>query len=392
MNTQTSVVKKRFLMSAGIAVAVLAALIFCLPHPTEAARSGEKLVTIHDNYATNEQTIVTTAGTVRDALAKAKVQVSSLDRVEPSLNTPLNDGTYNVNIYHARPVTIVDGINRTSIVTAYQSAVDIARAANLTVYPEDQLELSQINDFVTDNAMGLMLTVHRATPFTLVMYGHPTPAHTMAKTVNDMLSSKGVKLATNDGTSVPLATPITAGMIVEVWRNGVQTQTVEAPIPFTIRQIEAPDQPVGYKQIQTPGVNGTQLVTYQINLQNGKEISRTQIQAIVTIPMSEQVEIVGTKLVLPPGSHQDWMSAANVSPNDFGYINYIFSHESGWTPSSVSRNGYVGLGQTSKTSLSNACPNWQVDPVCQIQFFSGYANRYGGWAGAAKTWSRQGWW
>ena len=188
IHRQTS--KKHLWLIGSIVLASIASLILCIPKPLSATDPNEKLVTIHDNYASSEQTIVTTANTVGEALKKAKVEIAAVDKVEPSADTPLAGGSYNVNIYHARPVTVVDGANRVSIVTPYQSPADIAKAAGLTVYPEDVLTLSQIDDFVSDGSMGLKLTITRATPVNLVLYGKPALTHTMAQTVGDMLASK----------------------------------------------------------------------------------------------------------------------------------------------------------------------------------------------------------
>lgn len=106
----------------------------------------------------------------------------------------------------------------------------------------------------------------------------------------------------------------------------------------------------------------------------------------------EQVEVVGTKVSLPAGSHEDWMAAAGISPSDYGYVNFIFSRESGWRPNAASSNGYYGLGQTNLRSISGACPNWESDPICQIRLFDRYKSRYGSWRGAYDFWVSHRWW
>ena len=127
-------------------------------------------------------------------------------------------------------------------------------------------------------------------------------------------------------------------------------------------------------------------------MKNGVEVSRKEIASVVTKEPKKQIEIVGTKVSLPSGSHSDWMSAAGISPDDYGYVNFIFTKESTWR--TTARNGqYAGLGQTNINKLSRACPNWQSDPVCQIRVFNNYAvSRYGSWAGAYNAWNRQKWW
>ena len=62
-----------------------------------------------------------------------------------------------------------------------------------------------------------------------------------------------------------------------------------------IREVRSTDQPVGFRQIQTPGKPGKKQVIYELNLQNGVEVSRKVIQSVVSEQPIEQVEIVGTK-------------------------------------------------------------------------------------------------
>ena len=78
---------------------------------------------------------------------------------------------------------------------------------------------------------------------------------------------------------------------------------------------------------------------------------------------------------------------------DNSMANYIYSHESGCSLTSVNTSsGTYGIGQ-SAGGLSAACPDWQTDYACQNQFFTGYANsRYGGWAGAYQFWLQNHWW
>lgn len=98
------------------------------------------------------------------------------------------------------------------------------------------------------------------------------------------------------------------------------------------------------------------------------------------------------------GSKVELMRAAGISEANFGYVDAIFSPESGWNPAAVSSNDCIGLGQNCPDSsggywLKEACPNWQQDPVCQIGRFAVYAEeRYGSWASAASFHRNHGWW
>lgn len=281
---------------AGVFLLLCAVLwaIVSMPHAAAAdTGSGERLVTIHDRG--NEKVVLTRATTIGAALKDAGMTLDEHDRTEPRVATPLEANNYTVNVYRARPVIVVDGALRQKVMTAHQTARGIAAEAGLILHDEDETALKPSDDIVSDGA-GQKMVVTRATEFTLELYGQKTTAYTQETTVGDMMKRKKITLDKDDTLSVPAATPMTAGMTVAIWRNGVQTQTKEEEVAFNTRQVQAPDQPVGYKQVQTAGRNGKKMVTYQIEMRNGIEVSRAAIQSVVTEQPVQQVEIVGTKL------------------------------------------------------------------------------------------------
>lgn len=348
--------------------------------------TGKRMVTIHDDG--HDRGILTSATTLRQVLKEAHIALDPHDTVEPGLDEPLVDRNYDANIYRARPVTVIDGNIREKIMTSHRAPEQVAEDAGITLHDEDTAKFSRTTGMVSDGA-GVDMTIDRATPFTLVLYGKTIQAYTQAKTVGAMLKSKDIHLESEDTLSVSQDAPITANMRVELWRNGTQTLNQEEDVPFKIKQTEDPNRPVGYKQITTPGVKGTKNVTYEVIMKNGKEVSRKEIQSVVTKQPKAQEEIIGTKLELPAGSHTDWMREAGMDPSNYDYISYIFTGESHWNPAAVNPYGYSGLGQTNQATLASACPNWQSDPVCQIRFFNGYAvSRYGSWEAAATHWQQ----
>lgn len=360
----------------------------------QATAPNGRILTIHDRG--NERVVLTKASTLKDALAAAGVTLDKNDSVEPGLGEKLVATDYQVNIYRARPVIVVDGATRQKIMTPYQTPAQIAKDAGVSLYDEDVTSIDRTTNIVAEGA-GITMTVARATPFTLTMYGKKIDARTQAKTVGDMLAQKNIKLAANDTLSVDSQAPITAGMTIELWRNGTQTITEDQAIPFDIQKIQDADHDVGYREVQTPGENGTRSVTYEVNMQNGKQISRKEIQSVVTKESKKQVEVIGTKSVLPPGSHQDWMAAAGIAPGDYGFVEYIVMHEGGWEPCKVqggaincSYAGSMGYGVVQATpgsKMGSAGDDWRTNPITQLRWATSYAvGRYGSWGGAYSHW------
>ena len=259
---------------------------------TTTARNG-RLVTVHDRGT--QKVVLTHATSVKDALKDADIATAAEDTVEPKLDTELVATDYAVNIYRARPVVVVDGSVRQKIMTAAQTPSSIVESADIdALRDEDKTTTAANGDMITDGA-STVLTIDRATEFTLQLYGKPTIAYTHEKTVGEMLAQKGITLTASDSLSTPNDTPITAGMTIAIWREGAQTATVEEPIAFPVRQVLDVDQPIGHRSVQTPGVNGKKSVTYEITITSGKEMGRKAIQTVTLEQPKEQIELIGAK-------------------------------------------------------------------------------------------------
>lgn len=97
----------------------------------------------------------------------------------------------------------------------------------------------------------------------------------------------------------------------------------------------------------------------------------------------------------PSGSKADWMRAAGISDSDFGYVDYIISHESGWDYHAVNRSsGAYGLPQSLPAGkLASAGADWRDNPVTQLRWANNYAvGRYGSWEAAYRFWVTNHWW
>lgn len=254
---------------------------------SEMPESGERLVIVHDGAT--ERGFITKAGTIRNALEEANISLNKNDLVEPRLDETLVASSYDINIYRARPVTIIDGAIRKKILSAYRTPAQIVEHANMEFRAEDIAEVSM------PVGGAIQLTITRATPLTLVLYGKKTAVYTQAGTVASLLDEKGINLGENDALSVDMNTPIQEGMVVELWREGKQTITEEEDIQFDIDLIQDVDREVGYREIKTPGTLGRRTVTYEVEMRNGVEISRKEIQAMVITEPKTQIEIVGAK-------------------------------------------------------------------------------------------------
>lgn len=251
------------------------------------AQGGENhLITLYDKGI--KRVFLTDEHTVGGALRAEHIQLDAHDEVEPSINAELVASQYYVNVYHARPIVVVDGAIRTRILSAHQTAPQIAKDAGIILYDGDTTAF-QLDNYGT----GLELVVTRAVPITLDLYGKTIQIRTQAKTVMGMLKEKNIILGKSGRVSLPEDTPITQDMQIRVWREGVQTLSVDQVIPVVSKIVYDENRPIGYRTIRTNGVPGIRSIAYQINIKDGVEISRVEIANIITQGATEQIEVIG---------------------------------------------------------------------------------------------------
>ena len=302
-----------------------------------ATKAGEKLVTIYDRGA--EKTIVTKARTIREALKLAKFSIDERqDVVEPSLDSEMVAEKYNINIFRARPITIVDGNKRLKITTAEQTPALIAKAAGIEVFEEDKTTLSNSDNMAVDGA-NMVMKIDRASMVNFVLYGKESVIRTHAKTVGELLKEKNIDPKKDDTLSVDRSVKIISGMKIELWRNGKQTITAEEDVKFEVEKVQDANRDSGYREVKQAGENGKKNVTYEIEMKNGVEVSRKEIASVVTKEPKKQIEIVGTK------------SSTSFSGSFSEALARLRSCEGSYT--SNTGNGYYGAYQFDKRTWGN---------------------------------------
>ena len=302
-----------------------------------AAKAGEKLVTIYDRGA--EKTIVTKARTIREALKLAKFSIDERqDVVEPSLDSEMVAEKYNINIFRARPITIVDGNKRLKVTTAEQTPALIAKAAGIEVFEEDKTTLSNSDNMAVDGA-NMVMKIDRASMVNFVLYGKESVIRTHAKTVGELLKEKNINPKKDDTLSVDRSAKIIPGMKIELWRNGKQTITAEEDVKFEVEKVQDANRDSGYREVKQAGENGKKNVTYEIEMKNGVEVSRKEIASVVTKEPKKQIEIVGTK------------SSTSFSGSFSEALARLRSCEGSYT--SNTGNGYYGAYQFDKRTWGN---------------------------------------
>ena len=398
------------LLAGGVALAIAA-----LTHSTTAFRPNSSYITII-SYDQTTQTVPTKEETVGKLLRKLDIPVGIYDRVEPSMSTPIQQDNLRINIYRALPITIDDG---GSIATAYSAAATPRGAvadAGIKLYPEDGVSSQPAEQFVAEQSVGERITIDRSVPLTLNDYGTLLNIRTHAETVAELLASKGIKLQSQDTVIPDVSTPITAGMQVFVTRKGTQIVTETQTIARPVQTVTDAGLSFGTTATRQEGSDGTQVLTYQVNTENGAEVGRTLLQTVTTVPAVPKIVARGLAVSIP-ADKQAVMRQAGIASGDFPYVDFIISHEGGWCPTKwqvipgvtpgkfgvcpeyyqegPETNTKVGYGicqSTPAIKMATAGEDWRTNVVTQLKWCDTYAKArnfppYGrGWSAAYEYW------
>jgi uncharacterized protein YabE (DUF348 family) len=353
-------------------------------------KGGESLITIFDRG--EKRTVRSAAGTVREVLDLAGIDLDEHDRVEPELTEEIEAGRFYINIYRARPIIISDGNERVKIMSASGSAEEIAKDAGIELLENDEVAFTHSEE-AANSGGSAELVITRAKSVNLMYYGEKLAVRTQAATVNDLFKEQAVALAEAD--SIIFQNDILSdGDTVEIWRNGTEVVNETEVLAFKTEKVLDYDREKGFEEVVEAGENGEKTVSYEIVMVDGKEVGRTKINEIVTRQPKNRKIVVGMKSLGPKFDSSTekikWLKAAGIPEEDWGYVDYIVSKESTWRPDAVNKSsGACGLVQALPCSKLGA--NWS-DPVVALKWqFQYVVERYGGYRGAYDFWVKNKW-
>jgi uncharacterized protein YabE (DUF348 family) len=389
---------------------LITGIVFAILYSRPATINPNVVLISHDRQ---QQIVSSKEPNVGALLKKLNLTLNPGDVVEPSLTTLIQQDDFRINIYRAVPVAIIDGEQKQFAFSAATTSRSVARQAGLNVYPEDNIETRPVTNFVANGGIGHEVIVDRATPVNVNLYGAPVVMRTHATTVRELLTEKKVKLLQQDVVSPNIDAPLTPNAQIAVVRNGLSTAMVQEAIPMPIQLIPDNSLSYGVSAVRQQGAPGKRAVTYEINTQNGKEVSRKAIQTVIVQAPVTQMTVQGANLSGIKGD----MARAGIAPGDYQYVDHIVSRESGWCPTKwQGQIGYCppgysqihnvngpdadgktygyGLCQSTHAGkMASAGADWGTNPVTQLRWCSNYAvSKYGSWAAAYNFWVTKHWW
>lgn len=208
-------------------------------YAAQAALPMEKIIDVQVDG--QQRSVVSTAGTVRQALAAAGIAVNKADLIEPGLDAALEGSAARINVRRARLATVVDGTRRIRVTTAERESAAIVRAAGITLYPEDTVQAVASDQVLIDDA----------------------------------------------------------SLVLEIRRSPQRTVVETELMPFAVERTHDHTRPAGERQVVAPGKAGLKRITYQVAVRRGVEVSRQRLAEEIVAQPTTQREIIGAKPTNP---------------------------------------------------------------------------------------------
>lgn len=379
--------------------------------------SDRHLVNLSIN--SQEEIVPSRATTVGEFLDKQSIDLGPYDLVIPATGTKIDSDNFKIEVSRAEPTTIIDENGSTvSLLSPYRNPREAVENAGITLYPTDVVELDYPGDPGTSFILGRKLIIKRATLIFVNIYGTTVEHRTNKTIVADVLNEMSIVPEVEDSVLPSYATVIVPNLVVSITRLGQEMINVEETIPAPIETIIDKNLPFGSSFVREEGRAGKRLVTYQLTLENGKEVSRHQIQSTTVEEPVKRVIVNGSNTVIAENK-QAIMIAAGLTEADFAPADFIISHESGWCAtkwqgqwgycpqtyqekySGAETDTSLGYGLCQSTpaiKMSTAGSDWRTNAITQLKWCTSYARqRYGSWQNAYNAWTARaatgrGWW
>ncbi|BAS07999.1 resuscitation-promoting factor Rpf2 [Arthrobacter sp. Hiyo4] len=271
-------------IKVGTQLVVLCALMLGLV----AFVGNNKTVTLNvDGKVTSVQSF---GGTVGQVVKSANVELKPADRVSPSADAKVENGTViNVNMAKAVKVSL-DGSEKTINTTAPDVAglvteLGVASSSSVSVPKDAQLAVA-----------GSFVSISTPKTVSIVADGRASTATTTAGTVAQVLEDAGITLGVDDRTSQPGNAHVVNNMVVKVSRvDTSQTAATTEDVAFDSLTTESAELFKGEKEVTQAGVAGKVDKSFKLVMVDGREASRTLVSETVSVqPVTEKVT-VGTK-------------------------------------------------------------------------------------------------
>ena len=240
------------------------------------------------------KTVYTLKDSIADVLIENNIQIGTFDYINQLPENSLKVSANNIVYKAAKVITIsINGVE--TVVHSTKDTIGEVLAENgIYVNDEDFVNQTPSDNIPIDDAQIAIVTAHS---LTLKYDGITKTASTQAKTVGELLTEYKVKLSGLDrlANGITVNTRIKDNLIVSVIRVIQKKESTVISLPYKTENIYTDKLLKDIRGKTTAGSKGSRTDTYNIIIENGKEVSRTLASSVVTKQPVNNTTEIGTK-------------------------------------------------------------------------------------------------
>ncbi|RMG79716.1 MAG: DUF348 domain-containing protein [Chloroflexi bacterium] len=403
------------------ALSLMITLLFAILQPSgeETPAPPAIALTLWDGEALRE--IETTAATVGELLEEQSITLGENDYINHPLEAPLSEGMA-LHIERARTVTITIDGQPLTLQTPLSNPQDILEAAGVTLGEQDRIWIDgtpadhaelllwpvPATDIIIDRAVlvtveddgaqaafyttaatvgealfeagidlyladevtpdlsapvtnGIVVTIHRALPVTIVSDETTIETRVQPGTVADALQAAGITLTGLDYTEPREDETLFPGMIINIVHVTEDLTVEQETIPYeTVYQAD-PNLELDTITTVQAGRPGILQITYRVRYENGQPAGREEAGRQVIQEPQNEIIAYGTNIVLrtidtPEGPRQYWR--------------HIRMYATSYHPAALGGDNITSIGETLRKGIIASHPD--IIPYGTQLFVPGY--------------------
>jgi uncharacterized protein YabE (DUF348 family) len=239
-----------------------------------------------------EKIISTHANTVQGILDDLDISLHSEDYVSPAKDTKVKD-QLKVVWKPAKQVQVVTDTGKKKVWTTADTVAQLLTEQNVAineydkVYPRSDSKIKK----------GMEVRVEKAFPLSLIVGGNEEKVWSTSTTVADFLVQQGITLNQLDRVEPQDEEIVKENDVINVIRVEKVTDVVEEPVDFAVVTQKDASLENGTEKVLKEGQKGLLSKTFEVILENGKEVVRNLISETTVSPKQDKVVAVGTMAV-----------------------------------------------------------------------------------------------
>ncbi|GAA0320893.1 ubiquitin-like domain-containing protein [Bacillus carboniphilus] len=239
-----------------------------------------------------ERIVKTHADTVNDILEDLEIQVRAEDFLSPKADTKIKNNL-EIAWEPAKQVTIsFNDKEPNKVWTTADSVEELLKNQNISVKEQDKI----VPGLETEIKSGLNVTIEEAFQVTLVDGGKEKDVWSTSTTVADFLKQQGVQLNELDKVEPKLEQTIDNESKISVVRVEKVTDVVEEAVDYAVVTKNDSSLKKGTEKVVQQGQEGLVSKTYEVVMENGKEVSRKLVETKTLKDSQDKVVAIGTQV------------------------------------------------------------------------------------------------